>query len=94
MKRKLLVRMVLIVLYSHQPENYVFKLKLNLRNYLSCFIMLYVALLQEEKTLKKKWKENSPEIMEEWKSRLQIINPFTAEEIEREFKLFLEKNNF
>lgn len=44
----------------------------------------------DEKTLRKKWKENSREVLLEWKVVLSGIESFTAEEIEKEFKAFLE----
>ena len=45
----------------------------------------------DEKTLRKKWKENTPEIINELKSVLENINDFNAENIETAFKAFLEQ---
>ena len=47
----------------------------------------------DEKTLRKKWKEDSRELMLEWKEILNGIGNFTAEVIEREFKSFLESKS-
>lgn len=53
---------------------------------------LFVAPSEyDEKTLRKKWKENTPEIIEELKSILESISDFTSTNIETEFKAFLER---
>ena len=44
----------------------------------------------DEKTIKKKWKEDAAEIMNEWKKKLLNITDFSSENIEVEFKQFLE----
>jgi len=44
----------------------------------------------DEKTLKKKWKENTAEIMAEWKTKLSTLSEFKSSVIEAEFKSFLE----
>ncbi len=44
----------------------------------------------DEKTLKKKWKDNTAEIMAEWKTKLNSISDFNSSNIETEFKTFLE----
>lgn len=45
----------------------------------------------DEKTVQKKWKEESTAIMIEWKSRMESIVEFTEENIENEFKAFIEE---
>jgi glutamyl-tRNA synthetase len=45
-----------------------------------------------EKTVKKKWKEQTPEIMQQLIAVLEGIDPFDEATIETEFKAFLEKN--
>ena len=45
----------------------------------------------DEKTIRKKWKDNTGELMENWLKTIENISGFNAEEIEKEFKLFLEK---
>ena len=47
----------------------------------------------DEKTLSKKWKENTPEIIKELKTILENISDFNAENIETEFKAFLERKS-
>lgn len=44
----------------------------------------------DEKTLHKKWKEDSRSLILEWKDKMFGIVDFSAEEIEKEFKNFLE----
>lgn len=44
----------------------------------------------DEQTVSKKWKEDSPALMTEWKSKLEAISEFTSENVETEFKAFLE----
>lgn len=45
----------------------------------------------DEKTLRKKWKEETPEIMEALKTVLQGVEEFNAENIEAAFKSFIEE---
>src|SRR5690554_675190 len=45
----------------------------------------------DEKTVQKKWKKESTAIMKEWKNRLGSIAEFTEENIENEFKAFIEE---
>lgn len=45
----------------------------------------------DEKTIKKKWKEDSGEILSAWIDELEKINNFTADEIEKSFKAYLEQ---
>ena len=46
----------------------------------------------DEKTHRKKWKENTSEIIYNLKAVLESLEEFTAENIENTFKAFLEKN--
>jgi len=46
----------------------------------------------DKKTIKKKWKENTPEHMKNLRDVLAGIEGFSHENIETEFKNFLEKN--
>jgi len=43
----------------------------------------------DEKTVNKKWKDNSADIMREWLKRMEAINDFKEEVIESEFKAFI-----
>lgn len=45
----------------------------------------------DEQTVAKKWKPESGALMIEWKERLSAVNDFTAENLEAEFKQFLEE---
>lgn len=45
----------------------------------------------DEKTVRKKWKEATPAIIEDLRNILEGINDFTSENIERAFKTFLEE---
>ena len=45
----------------------------------------------DEKSVRKKWKENSADLMSEWKTELSNIETFDAASIEASFKSFLEK---
>ncbi len=45
----------------------------------------------DEQTVKKKWKEDTASVMEEWISELNNITDFTTDNIEITFKSFLEK---
>lgn len=46
----------------------------------------------EEKTIRKKWKEETPKYLEELKGRLIELSDFTSENIEKEFKAYLTEN--
>jgi glutamyl-tRNA synthetase len=46
----------------------------------------------DEKTIRKKWKEDTPKHMMELKSRLEAISDFTPENIETEFRAYLTEN--
>ena len=48
----------------------------------------------DEKTLKKKWKEDTPAIMQELLVELKSIEDFTTENIETKFQAYLEKNEY
>lgn len=48
----------------------------------------------DAKTVRKKWKEETPQIMQELVSELEAINDFTTEEIEKVFSAYLEKNEY
>lgn len=43
----------------------------------------------DAKTKRKKWKENAPELMQEWSTKLSEITEFTPSEIETTFKNFI-----
>ncbi len=45
----------------------------------------------DEKTLRKKWKENTPEVLTQLMELLSNISDFTSENIEASFKAFLEE---
>lgn len=45
----------------------------------------------DEKTVRKKWKENASALMKEWRTELGSISSFDADSIESSFKSFLEK---
>lgn len=47
----------------------------------------------DEQTVSKKWKENSKELMIEWKSKLESISSFDATTIETAFKAYLEEKS-
>jgi len=46
----------------------------------------------DEKTIRKKWKEDTPKYMLELKDRLSELSDFSSENIEIEFKKYLEEN--
>ena len=46
----------------------------------------------DEKTIRKKWKEATPKYMTELKYRIEEISDFNSENIEKEFKSYLEEN--
>jgi glutamyl-tRNA synthetase len=48
----------------------------------------------DRKTVKKKWKENSPEIITALKEVLTSCDPFDAETIEKQVKSWIEENDF
>ena len=45
----------------------------------------------DEKTVRKKWKEDTTDIMQEWMSRLEKLDTFDNETIELAFKAYLEE---
>lgn len=47
----------------------------------------------DEKTKRKKWKENAPILMDEWKTRLAQLDHFVAEDIESSFKSFIAEKD-
>lgn len=47
--------------------------------------------LYDAKTVKKKWKEHTAELMQEWTFKLSTINDFSSDNIETAFKTFLEQ---
>lgn len=47
----------------------------------------------DEKTVRKKWKEDAPELMQTWLSKVESIDNFTAEQIESTFKAWLEEED-
>lgn len=52
--------------------------------------LLNKPTVYDEKTVSKKWNENSAGLMNEWKEKLQTVNEFTSEHIENAFKQYLE----
>ena len=46
----------------------------------------------DEKTIRKKWKEETPKYISELKDRLAGLSDFSSENIEIEFKKYLEEN--
>ena len=52
--------------------------------------LLSVPTKFDEKTLKKKWKDNTADIMHEWLTEIKEIESFNAATIENAFKTFLE----
>ena len=48
--------------------------------------------IYDEKTIRKKWKQDTPELLSEFKSRLSELSDFSSENIEVEFKKYLEEN--
>jgi glutamyl-tRNA synthetase len=48
----------------------------------------------EEKTRKKKWKENTPDIMRTFRDKFAAVEPFEADPIESQFKSLLEENEW
>ena len=47
----------------------------------------------DEKTIRKKWKKETPKLLSEFKTRIEKITDFTSENIESEFKLYITENN-
>ena len=45
----------------------------------------------DEKTIRKKWKEDTPNLLSELKNRIEAISDFSSENIEKEFKSYLEQ---
>ena len=43
----------------------------------------------DEKTVRKKWKEETPALLEELKNKLESLSDFSADNIEKEFKGYL-----
>jgi glutamyl-tRNA synthetase len=48
----------------------------------------------DQKTVRKKWKEDTPQIMKELIEVLEQVNPFTTENIETAFSAYLNKNEY
>ncbi len=48
----------------------------------------------DEKTARKKWKENSGELMQEWMAEMNNISDFNASNIETSFKAFITSKEF
>ena len=46
----------------------------------------------DEKTIRKKWKEDTPKYVSELKDKLSVLSDFSSENIEVEFKKYLEEN--
>ena len=46
----------------------------------------------DEKTIQKKWKEDTPKHLMELKNRIESISNFSSENIEKEFKIYLKEN--
>jgi glutamyl-tRNA synthetase len=46
----------------------------------------------DEKTIRKKWKEDTPKYVSELKDKLSVLSVFSSENIEVEFKKYLEEN--
>ena len=46
----------------------------------------------DEKTIRKKWKEDTPKYVSELKDKLSVLSNFSSENIEVEFKKYLEEN--
>ena len=46
----------------------------------------------DEKTIRKKWKEDTPKYVSELKVKLSVLSVFSSENIEVEFKKYLEEN--
>ena len=55
-------------------------------------ILLCAPTSYDEKTIRKKWKENTPKHILELKNRLLELSNFSSENIEIEFKRYIEEN--
>ena len=53
---------------------------------------IYSPTSYDEKTIRKKWKEDTPKYVSELKDKLSILSDFSSENIEVEFKKYLEEN--
>lgn len=53
--------------------------------------LLHRPATYDEQTVSKKWKAESPALMNEWKEKLNSVSAFNATEIETAFKAFLEE---
>ena len=51
-----------------------------------------VPTIYDEKTIRKKWKEDTPKYVLELKNKLSVLSDFSSENIEVEFKKYLEEN--
>ena len=51
-----------------------------------------VPTIYDEKTIRKKWKEDTPKYVSELKDKLSVLSVFSSENIEVEFKKYLEEN--
>ena len=48
----------------------------------------------DQKTVRKKWKEDTPQIMQELINVLEGVEPFTTENIEKAFSAYLNENEY
>jgi len=48
----------------------------------------------DPKVVKKKWKEETPEVMQKFRSRFAEVEPFDSAGIEQAFKTLLEENEY
>ena len=51
-----------------------------------------VPTIYDEKTIRKKWKEDTPKYVLELKNKLSVLSDFSSENIEVEFKKYLKEN--
>ncbi|MDA9206819.1 hypothetical protein N9O41_00635 [Crocinitomicaceae bacterium] len=47
----------------------------------------------DKKVLSKKWKENTPKLIQEWQGIIESIDDFTSSNIESKFKAYLEEKS-
>ena len=47
----------------------------------------------DEKTIRKKWKEDMSILLSEFKNRVEAISEFSSANIEKEFKSYLEEKS-
>ena len=47
----------------------------------------------DEKIIRKKWKEDTPRLLSELKNRIEAISDFNSENIEKEFRSYLEEKD-